>query len=306
MEQSLISVVVPTYNYARFLPDAIGSVAQQTYPRMELVVVDDCSTDETPQVLQDLAEQYKGRFENILLLRNATNEGAHASLNRAIRASTASHVGVLNADDMYEPNRLEVLLDAMDASGAQLAFSDVRCIDKDGGSVQTDFARHLEKLPMRVEGREFALLGAAAENVAVSTGNLLFTRSLFDTIGGFADYRYVHDYDFVLKAMLSGEPAYCDRTHYLYRIHGDNSFVKLAQVGIPENRLVWLELYENVKKGHLSNPRILQTPSFRNAFRDAARAYGFQKSVLYALAGTPIGSLVAQLMRAKLKRAQRD
>lgn len=305
-QQPLISVVVPTYNYARFLDESIRSVAEQTYPRMELVVVDDCSTDETPQVLQYLAEQYQDRFENICLLQNETNAGAHASLNRGIRASTASWVSVLNADDMYEPNRLEALHAATDTNGAQLAFSNVLCIDKDGSRVQTDFAKHLEELPARVKGRQFALLGAAAENVAVSTGNLLFARSLFDTVGGFADYKYVHDYNFVLKAMLAGEPAYCDQTAYLYRIHGDNSFMKLAQIGIPENRLVWLDLYEAVKKGRLSNPRILETPSYKEAFRDAVHEYGVQKSTLYALAGTPVGNVVKRLMRAKLGKTQHE
>lgn len=305
MSGSLVSVVLPTYNYARFLEQSIGSVAAQTHERLELVVVDDCSTDETPQMLADLADRHRNRFEGIRLLRNERNVGAHASLNRAVQAASGSFVCALNADDLYEENRVAVLRSAMLDADAELAFSAVRCVDGEDRPLDTEFARKLAALPSRVAGKRYALLGAVAENVAVSTGNLMFTRSLYERIGGFKDYLYVHDYDFLLNALLQTEPAYTDRTHYVYRIHGENSFTRLSEIGIPENRLVWLDLYKRMKSGDVSNPRILEDEAYLEDFHEAVREYGFQKKALYLMAGTPLGTMVERLMRSKLERARR-
>lgn len=308
MSSALLSVVVPTYNYARFLEDSIGSVAEQTYGRIELVVVDDCSTDDTPQVLSELARRHRDRFENVRILRNERNAGAHASLNRAVQAAAGSFICVLNADDLYEKNRLVELYSALCEEDAELAFSAVRCVDGEGRPLRTKFARKIESLPSRVEDRVFALLGAVAENVAASTGNMLFTRDLYDAIGGFQDYQYVHDYDFLLKAMLRSEPVHTDRTSYVYRIHGENSFTRLTEIGIPENRLVWLDLYGRIKAGRVTNPRILADEEYQKDFYEAVCEYGFQKKALWRMAGTPLGTMVERLMRAKLRkdRQRRD
>lgn len=302
MSSPLISIVVPNYNYARFLPQAIQSIADQTYPNMELVVADDGSTDDSLQILEDLQNRFRSRFAGgIRVLKSGGNEGAHAALNKGIRHAQAGRVAILNADDLFEPDRLEKMHAAMERTGARLAFSDVRCIGPAGEALDDAFSRRMAALPKSVLNHPFVAAAAVAENVAVSTGNMLLDRKLHAELGGFRSYRYVHDYDFLLRASLLTEPLYIEGTEYLYRIHGENSFTKLQKIGIAENRLVWLETYARIKDGDVSNADMLRLGDYQALMHEAARAYGFQKKAMWAIAGTPAGAAAAALMRLRLR-----
>lgn len=307
MSELLTSVVVPNYNYARFLPASIGSAAQQTYQPIELIVVDDASSDESTAVLQQLREEYQDRFGGqFRILRHAQNAGAHAAINDGIQAARGRFVTILNADDLFEEDRLAELHAVAQRSGARFVFSGVRCIDRDGKPLDDEFARKMHSLPLTAEQHLFVALAAVAENVAVSTGNMFFEKDLWSELGGFRGYRYVHDYDFLFRACLACEPAFAADTDYLYRIHGDNTFSKLQEIGIAENRLVWLEMYSAVQSGRVRNPRILDHPDYADLFRAAADAYGFQKKVMWRIAGTRIGDAVAAVMRTKLRKHNRS
>lgn len=92
------------YNRASTLPEAIASVFQQTYPNWELLLCDDGSTDETYQVAHAYAVQ---RPEQVILLKNAVNEGAAAARNRCLAAATGAYIAIMDSDDISLPTRLE-------------------------------------------------------------------------------------------------------------------------------------------------------------------------------------------------------
>src|SRR3990167_8128796 len=94
-----VSVVIPTYNYARYLPQAIDSVLGQTYPHIEVVVVDDGSTDESRDVLR----AYGSRIRWVQQER----QGVSAARNRGVRESRGDLVAFLDADDRWLPTKLE-------------------------------------------------------------------------------------------------------------------------------------------------------------------------------------------------------
>ena len=97
----LVSVIIPAYNGARWNPEALDSVARQTYPAIETIVVDDASTDETETAV---------RSHPLLCtyLRNPTNSGTSATRNRGIRASSGEYVAFLDQDDVWFPDKLSV------------------------------------------------------------------------------------------------------------------------------------------------------------------------------------------------------
>lgn len=299
----LVSVVIPNYNYARFLPDAIASVAAQSYPNLEMIVVDDASTDDSLRVLDILRAQYADRFDGRYFVEPQTeNSGAHAALNAGIHMARGDYVAILNADDLFEPDRIARMHDAAAATGARLLFSDVQCIGPDGADLHSEFADKLRSLPRSVQQHPYVAVAAVAENVAVSTGNMFMSRTLHAELGGFRAFQYVHDYDYLLRASLQSEPAYVPGTNYLYRIHGDNTYTKLQDIGIAENRLVWLDAYGRIKRGNISHLELLNAPHHVELFRAAADAYGWQKRIMWRIAGTWMGSAVAAIMRRKLIR----
>ena len=129
-----VSICIPAYNYARFLPDAIESVLAQTFRDFELVIVDNCSTDATAEVVK----QYAARDHRIRYVCNEVNVGAQENLNRCIRNATGEFVKILCADDLLAPECIARMVAvfaehptvSLVASGRQLADASLRPIRK--------------------------------------------------------------------------------------------------------------------------------------------------------------------------------
>jgi glycosyltransferase involved in cell wall biosynthesis len=102
MTPALVSVVIPSYNYARFVTEAVGSALAQSYPHVEIIVVDDGSTDNTREVL----EPFRDRIRYLA----QTNQGLSAARNTGIRAAQGEFIALLDADDVWHPRKLEVQL----------------------------------------------------------------------------------------------------------------------------------------------------------------------------------------------------
>jgi glycosyltransferase involved in cell wall biosynthesis len=273
----LISVIVPSYNYAHFMAACVGSVVEQDYPNMELVVVDDRSKDDSVNVTKRLSTQddveraFRGRVRVEL---NPKNLGAHETINRGIRLSTGEYIAILNADDTYGPERLNRMIQAMKSAGSRFAFSKVEFIDEDGQHISrpSPLAHRLRHRQSAIE--RFPTVGFAclASNVAISTGNFLFERRLFDEVGPFRNLRYCHDWDFLLQCLLVTEPLYVPESVYNYRIHGSNSFRSLENVAASESAAVYRNYFDRATMNRHANrkaPGLQAWPGVLESFMDA-------------------------------------
>ncbi|MDX1645650.1 MAG: glycosyltransferase [Longimicrobiales bacterium] len=220
---AVISVVMPAYEHRDFVGEAVASVASQTLPAAELVVVDDGSSDGTADVVRDSG------IDGLRLVRQS-NRGAHHALNRAVRLSRGDWVAILNSDDVFRPERLERALGVVRETGAALVFGAVALVDADGGEVDPahPIAAWYDGARRWARGRPLASV-LKRHNIAVTTSNFFLHRELWARLGGFRAFRYVHDYDFLLRArdLCPGrvvyEPALDD---VLYRVHGDNTIAE--------------------------------------------------------------------------------
>lgn len=275
----LVSVVIPTFNYARFLAPCLESVQSQNYPEMELIIVDDASKDNSAALARELAKRdaFAATFKHrITIQENPENLGAHATINRAISLSHGHLIAILNADDLFGPNRIRGLVAAMKQKAARIAFSSVHFVGEDGSRLLGD-QRLAQQLRMRQRAiSKFPSTGFAclASNVAISTGNLIFERSLFDEIGPFSDLRYCHDWDFLLRAVLASEPIYVSDVAYHYRVHGANSFRALDGVAMTESATVYRTYFNSLLREKPSN-RIAPSPdAWPGVFDAVMSAYG--------------------------------
>jgi glycosyltransferase involved in cell wall biosynthesis len=116
----LVSVVIPTFNRAGYLRTAVGSVLNQTYPEIEVVVADDGSTDETAAVLSELAEA----DSRVRWVRSTGNRGAQAARNDGIRASGGEWISFLDSDDRYLADSVARRLAAALGTGRRVVHSD--------------------------------------------------------------------------------------------------------------------------------------------------------------------------------------
>src|SRR5690242_15286562 len=101
---AIVSIVIPCYNYARFLPDAVGSVLAQTFPNWELIVVDDGSTDATSTTARQLMARHPDRRMRVFQQPNA---GPAAARNTGAERASGEYLLFLDADDMLAPTLLE-------------------------------------------------------------------------------------------------------------------------------------------------------------------------------------------------------
>jgi len=232
----LISVIVPAYNHENYIESSLRSIASQTYPCIELVIIDDCSSDSTVEIIERLISDadFSKRFLNIKLIKHNNNKGASSSINEGIKASGGRYVSVINTDDSYEKNRLAEMYIAVSGRRMAIAFSAFNTIDNNGKHIEyknLDTIRDIhEQMANGKNQKEKAMIFNSAildNNLSISTGNMFFTRHLFDKLGGFGEYSYIHDWDFILRATLVCQPVFVPETRYLYRIHDNNSFIKL-------------------------------------------------------------------------------
>ncbi len=214
-----VSVILPTYNHERYVAEAIDSVLAQTRQDLELVVVDDASTDATWSVVESFDDP------RLRCRRHAENRGADATLNEAIGLATGDTIAILNSDDTFEPERLEHCLGTLEETGADLVGTDIRLIGPDSAIIEDhwwiDAFRALKDARTETDDWLATLLEG---NVFMTTSNFVFRRELFERVGGFHDYRYVLDYDFLLRALVDGARlAWLDRPLMRYRLHDSNT-----------------------------------------------------------------------------------
>jgi glycosyltransferase involved in cell wall biosynthesis len=228
----LISIVLPTYNGARYLRDAIESCLHQTYPNWELILVDDASTDDTPSIIAE----YVARDGRITTLRNPVNRKLPGSLNAGFARARGELLTWTSDDNCYQPEALSAMAAFLEANpGVDVVYTDFTAIDEEGTPVGAGSAGAVEELPFR-------------NSIEVC---FLYRRAVHDVLGGYdEDLFLVEDWDFWLRASTSFRLARLREDLYLYRCHKDSltrtqfERVRLADekclaTNLP--RLTWLD-----------------------------------------------------------------
>lgn len=230
MSLPLISVVIPAYNHERFVGEAIESVLDQSCGDLELVVVDDGSTDRTAEVI-------KGYTDKRLRYYHQENQDAFNTINRGISLSRGHFISILNSDDVYEKNRLEKLAAVLENKNCVCTFSDVIPVSDDGEHfTDPQFGWNI----WHKKNRDFYFAcgdlytSFLKGNFMVTTSNLFMTADAASKVGPFCSLRYLHDYDFIFRMMntFPNQVYYADDLQLLrYRIHSGNTLGEAAISG---------------------------------------------------------------------------
>jgi len=121
----LVSIIMPSYNTEKFIVDTINSVLNQTYKNWELIIVDDCSTDNTMNVLK----QFKDN--RIIIYQNDNNSGAAISRNKALREAKGKWISFLDSDDLWCPEKLEKQIRFMEDNDYHFSYTNYEEIDEE-------------------------------------------------------------------------------------------------------------------------------------------------------------------------------
>lgn len=121
----LVSVIMPSWNTGRFIAESIQSVIDQTYTNWELIIVDDCSTDNTDEIVHSFNDS------RIRYLHNKKNSGAAITRNHALQVAKGEWIAFLDSDDLWKPEKLEKQLAFMKKNGYVFSYHDFIKIDED-------------------------------------------------------------------------------------------------------------------------------------------------------------------------------
>jgi len=204
-----VSVVIPTYNYARYVPEAIDSVLAQSFEELEVIVVDDGSTDQTAEILR----AFGGQLRDI----RQEHRGLSAARNTGIRAARGQYVAFLDSDDLWLPDKVSLQVARLDAEpevglvyGETLFFHD---------STPATLTLHSRFAP-HPSGRILSWL--VRGNVILSPTPMV-RRELFERVGLFDEtLSACEDWDMWIRIARVCEIAYVDRVLAKSRQHQEN------------------------------------------------------------------------------------
>jgi len=131
MESPLVSVIIPTFNSEKYISDTIASVKNQTYQNWEVVIVDDCSTDRT----QDIVLDFSKSDERIKFYPLEKNSGAGIARDFAVSKASGKYISFLDSDDLWKPEKLEKQIGFMQTNNLPFTFSFYDCINEQGESL---------------------------------------------------------------------------------------------------------------------------------------------------------------------------
>ena len=145
MNEAKISVITPMYNCEQYILDCVRSVLNQTFEGCEHIIVDDCSTDRSVEVVEKIIAVLDANGGSIVkLLRHVKNTGQEEAINDGLAIARGKYIRVLHADDVFMPDALESLYDIAERTGADVVHENARLISKaDGGATITPGC-HLE------------------------------------------------------------------------------------------------------------------------------------------------------------------
>ena len=284
MSLSNLSIVIPTYNGALYLADAIDSIQKQTTLPIEIIVVDDCSTDESVSVAQKLSEESIVPIRLVRLLSNSG--GPSAPINVGVKEASGELILVLDQDDMLEERALQDLENALQLVPRALCAFHLAGVFENRSERRTISSNEtIQKIDSAIpigSGSRVAEKGTLLEILVQHGGNLVvgypgfaFRRSAFLEKGGVSeDLKIAGDMELVGWLFRTGASVYVPRIGYYRRLHDQNVCRNARKVSF-EIALV------------LGNLCAVSSNGVNNTVRDAAiakiggYAYWFRKANLF-------------------------
>ena len=211
--EPLVSVIIPTFNRARYLREAIDSVLKQTYPHWELIIVDDGSTDETQSNLETLADA------RVQVVRRPHEGNVARARNVGLERAQGHYVAFLDSDDRWMPSKLQLqVADLARKAGKRWGYTYFEQIGEHGESVP--FPLHMGRRPC--EG--WILEGLLRGEAWVAPTTVLVERELMAAIGGFDEtLAFSEDYDAFIRLAMRSEASLVAVPLCVMRVHPGNT-----------------------------------------------------------------------------------
>ena len=261
-DKPLISITTPAYNHEKYIEETIRSVIAQTYPDLEYIIIDDGSSDNTWQIIQDLKPECEKRFARFVCLTQQ-NAGITRTLNRLMENVRGEYVYSLASDDVAKPRAIEKLYRCLSADPQNvLAVGDDEIINNRSERVSWDakrnilpfgigyesFGSYLQKMRPDVDfgGENFGSYKTLLAGNYIPNGFLMRTRA----VSPYTAEAPLEDWYQALQLSKKGKLVYLDEILFSYRWHGSNTISNIKKIN------------EYSKKTFAYEREILKDPQF--------------------------------------------
>lgn len=248
----LVSIITPSYNCAKYIGETIESVLAQTYTNWEMIIIDDCSTDNTAEVIANYNDP------RIHYLKNKKNSGAALSRNYALREAKGRWMAFLDSDDMWTPEKLERQIQFMEKNGYSFSCTSRVLCDEDGtlrkGRVTSP--KHVGKFSMR-------------NYCWIASYTIMYDANVVGLIQ-VADLKKRNDYAMWLKVIEKADCYYLDEILAIHRKR-EGSISNASKVELIKH------FYLLYRKGENMNPVYAALRTCRNLFFGAFKKLLFVK-----------------------------
>lgn len=217
----LVSVRILTYNSSKYITETLDSIFKQTYQNIELVISDDCSTDDTVFICQNWIKEHRSRFSNVVFLTVPTNTGVCANSKRSLEATTGDWIKGLGGDDCLFPTAIEEYIKFVQKSHCDICAAKMDYMDDNSNDLNVQlggaYDNYMNNLCLPYD-KQYRL---AKEKVFVPGPVLFYSRKVYEATGG-PDYQYgsADEWSFLYRVLKNGYRVfYLDRILIRYRVH---------------------------------------------------------------------------------------
>lgn len=248
----LISIIVPNYNYSEFLDGRFCSIFAQTYDNYEVIILDDCSSDDSLKVI----DKYKDNKKVSKVIINEINSGSpFKQWEKGINNAAGEIIWIAESDDLCEPTFLETLVESYLLGDAVMAFCRSKLIDVHGDKLRENFQMSETKADICWEGLDFIKNILCLRNEVQNASSVIFSKSVACSVNkNFMSYKGAGDWLFWLEIAEKGNVCFVNRELNQYRLHQNTtSIVVKSGVEFREMKQIYHWLYE---KGYLTDAQL--------------------------------------------------
>ncbi len=203
-EKDLISVVVPCYNVEKYVEKTINSILNQTYENLEIIAVEDCSTDNTYEILKELEKKHPNKIK---LYKNKKNGGLAYTRNRAIEYAKGNYIGCIDSDDFIDENYFEELMETLKENDADICVTDIVLANEDGKKIGE---------PQKACDGDINKFNIINNGMAASSCNKLFKKEVIEKYP-FLEGKINEDVSAIIPALIYAKKiAYTNKVMYYY------------------------------------------------------------------------------------------